>query len=118
MKIKVLSVFILLLSFAVYDKYGTSEWNTNLVVMYYVIFHGFAVFWIWEIYKSTRNKLDRAVLIVLSLPFFLRIILTLLAIGKSRDEYNGLVSNSIIDYVTWIALACLLILIVWRKYQE
>ncbi len=116
MATKIVSFFILLLSFAVYDKYGTIEWNTNFVVLYYVVFYGFVVFWIWETYKSARNKLDRSILIVLSLPFVLRIFLNLLAVGRDRDIYNSLVSNQYIDLLTWVTLMVFLTMILWGKY--
>jgi hypothetical protein len=117
---KINAIFLLLLSLAIFDKLvkGITEFSINLDVQYHGSWMLFVVFVIWLFYKEARNKLDKAVLITLSLPFILRIFLNLLAINKDYKTYTSLVSNEYIDRFTWMSLACLLILIAWRKYQE
>ena len=113
---KIISIFLLLLSFAVYDTLikRIGGFPVNLVVFFYCSIYGFVIFMIYAI--EVRNKFDKKVLTILSLPFMLRIVLNLLAIGKDRQGYNNLVSNEYIDYVTWITIVVLLILLLWEKY--
>ena len=115
---KIISVFLLLLAFAVYDTLikRIGGFPVNLVVFFYCSIYGFVVFTIYSI--EVRSKFDKKVLTILSLPFLLRIVLNLLAIGKDRQEYNNLVSNEYIDYVTWMSLSLLLILALWQKFIQ
>ena len=115
---KLISVFLLLLCFAIYDTLikRIGGFPVNLVVLFYCSIYVFVVFTIYAI--EVRSKFDKKVLIILSLPFILRIVLNLLAIGKSRQEYNNLVSNEYIDYVSWMSLSILLILVLWQKFIQ
>ena len=115
---KIISFFLLLICLAIYDNLvkGVTEFSVNLDVFYHSSILGFILFWIWIQWKESRNKFDRKVLMILSLPFILRIILNLLSINKNYSEYSNLVSNQFIDFITWLAIVILLILVSWEKF--
>ena len=115
---KVASIFLLLLCFAIYDSLIKSigGFPVNLVIFFYCSIYMFVVFMIYTI--EVRSKFDKKVLMILSLPFLLRIVLNLLAIGKTRHEYNDLVSNAYIDYVSWMTLSVLIILVLWQRFIQ
>ena len=117
---KISSIFLLLASFAIYDSLvkRITEYSINLDVFYFCSIYSFVVFWIWILINETRDKLDKRVLIILAIPFVLRIILNLMSINKSYSEYSNLVSNAYIDYVSWMSLSVLLILVVWQKFIQ
>ena len=64
-----------------------------------------------------RDKFDRRVLLVATLPIILRISLNLLAINETKAVYNQLNSNEYIDYFTWLALFVALIILLWQKLR-
>jgi ABC-type Mn2+/Zn2+ transport system permease subunit len=115
---KITSFFLLLIALAIYDNLvkNISEYSVNLDVFYHSSIFTFILFWIWIQWKESIFKLDKRVLIVLAIPFILRIGLNLLSINKSYSEYSDLVSNRYIDYTTWLTIVILLILILWEKY--
>jgi len=120
MNSKIISLYILLSCFAIYDKAVKiiAVWNTNIVVFFYVSFYSFILFVMYKWYNEARLSIDRTIIIILSLPFILRIVLNLLSIGRSRAQYNSLVSNEIIDISTWGFLAVILTVILWKKYIQ
>ena len=115
---KISSFFLLLVCFAIYDSLvkRVTEYSVNLDIFYFCSIYSFVVFWIWVLIKETRNKFDKKVLMILSVPFILRIVLNLLSINQSYEKYSNLVSNAYIDYVSWMVLSVLLILVSWRKF--
>ena len=115
---KILAAFLLIFSWAVYDSLIKiiEGFPVNLVIFFYLCFYGFVlfVFWIWA--KELRLKVDKKILVALSMPVLLRIVLNLYAINTERSEYNDIVSNHLIDKATWISLAiAIFILIKWKS---
>ena len=115
---KISSFFLLLICFAIFDNLvkNVTEFSVNLDVFYHCSIFAFILFWIWIQWKESRNKFDKKILIILSMPFILRIVLNLLAININYEGYSNLVSNATIDYITWMSLGCFIILISWRKF--
>ena len=115
---KIASFFLLLICLAVYDNLvkNITEYSVNLDVFYHSSIFTFVLFWMWIQWKESIFKLDKRVLMVLSIPFILRISLNLLSINKNYSEYSALVSNQYIDYITWMSLSALLILVSWQKF--
>ena len=115
---KISSFFLLLICFAIFDNLvkNVTEFSVNLDVFYHCSIFAFILFWIWIQWKESRNKFDKKVLMILSLPFILRIVLNLLAIDENYNEYSNLVSNQFIDFITWLAIVILLILVSWEKF--
>ena len=113
---KIISVFSLLLCFAIYDTLikRIDGFPVGLVVFFYCAIYCFILFTIYAI--EVQNRFDKKVLTILSLPFILRIVLNLLAIGKDRQGYNNLVSNEYIDHMTWLTIVILLILLLWERF--
>lgn len=116
---KILAAFLLIFSWAVYDSLIKiiEGFPVNLVIFFYLCFYGFVlfVFWIWA--KESRLKVDKRTLYALAMPVLLRFLLNLYAINIERSEYNNIVSNHVIDKVTWIFLAiAIFILIKWKRY--
>lgn len=120
MKGKINSVFLLLLSFAIYDKLVkyTTEFPVNLVVFYYVSFYSFVIYTIYKMYNEAVLNFDKSILFILACPFSLRLFLNLAAINKTRDQYNDLVSNEFIDFFTWGFLIIGVISMLWAKYTQ
>ena len=115
---KISSIFLLLVCLALYDNLvkNITEYSVNLDVFYHSSIFTFILFWIWIQWKESVFRIDKRVLIILSIPFILRIGLNLLSINKNYSEYSALVSNRYIDYTTWLTIVILLILILWEKY--
>ena len=115
---KISSIFLLLICLAIYDEKvkNVTEFSVNLDVLYHCAWLGFALFVAWLFWKESRLKFDKLILIILSIPFIVRIILNLLSINQEYEKYSSLVSNSTIDYITWMSLSSLLILISWQKF--
>ncbi len=115
---KISSLFLLLICFAIFDNLvkNVTEFSVNLDVFYHCSILCFILFWIWIQWKESRNKFDKKVLMILALPFMLRIGLNLLSINKNYEQYSNLVSNQFIDFITWLAIVILLILVSWEKF--
>lgn len=115
---KISSFFLLLICFAIFDNLvkNVTKFSVNLDVFYHCSIFAFILFWIWIQWKESKSRFDKRVLIILSMPFILRIMLNLLSINKNYNEYSGLVSNIYIDFITWLAIVILLILIIWEKF--
>ena len=113
MKKKILAIYLLLLSWAVYDSLIKliDGFPVNLVIFFYVSFYLFALFWIYTTWKEVRHKKDKRILAALSLPLVMRVILNIFAVGKDRAGYNALVSNHYIDTVTWTTLVIVLVIV-------
>ena len=113
------SVFLLLLSLAIFDNLvkKTTEFSVNLDVQYHSSWFIFALYATYTAHREVRNKFDKAILKILAIPFLLRLGLNLSAINQSYEVYTNRVSNEYIDLVTWIFLAIgLLILVKWKRY--
>ena len=115
---KISSFFLLLICLALYDNLvkNITEYSVNLDVFYHSSIFTFILFWMWIQWKESVFRIDKRVLILLSIPFIVRIILNLLSINQEYEKYSSLVSNSTIDYITWMSLSSLLILISWQKF--
>ena len=115
---KISSFCLLLICFAIFDNLvkNVTKFSVNLDVFYHCSIFAFILFWIWIQWKESKSRFDKRVLIILSMPFILRIMLNLLSINKNYNEYSGLVSNIYIDFITWLAIVILLILIIWEKF--
>ena len=115
---KISSIFLLLICLAIYDNLvkNVTEYSVNLDVFYHSSIFTFILFWIWIQWKESVFRIDKRVLIILSIPFILRIGLNLLSINKNYSEYSALVSNRYIDYTTWLIIVILLIQLLWEKY--
>ncbi len=115
---KISSIFLLLVCLALYDNLvkNITEYSVNLDVFYHSSIFTFILFWIWIQWKESVFTIDKLILIILSIPFIVRIGLNLLSINKNYSEYSALVSNRYIDYTTWCTVVILLILILWEKY--
>ena len=115
---KISSIFLLLVCLALYDNLvkNITEYSVNLDVFYHSSIFTFILFCIWIQWKESVFRIDKRILIILSIPFILRIGLNLLSINKNYSEYSALVSNRYIDYTTWCTVVILLILILWEKY--
>ncbi len=115
---KISSIFLLLICLAIYDNLvkNITEYSVNLDVFYHCAWLGFALFVAWLFWKESRLKFDKLILIILSIPFIVRIGLNLLSINKNYSEYSNLVSNQYIDYITWMSISSLLIIVSWQKF--
>ena len=115
---KISSIFLLLICFAIFDNLvkDVTEFSVNLDVFYHCSILSFILFWIWILWKESRNKFDKKVLFILSIPFIFRIVLNLLSINEDYKEHSNLVSNQFIDFITWLAIVVLLILVSWEKF--
>ena len=115
---KISSFFLLLICFAIFDNLvkNVTKFSVNLDVFYHCSIFIFILFWIKTTWKESRNKFDRKVLIILSMPFILRFGLNLSAINENYKGYSKLVSNQYIDFITWLAIVILLLLILWEKF--
>lgn len=118
MKWKVFSFYILILSWALYDRLVIYGWNTNLVVFYYSTFYLFILFWMYQTFKMIKNVRESIYFLVLAWPVFFRLILTLLSINHTREQYNNLVNNQYLDFATWGILIIFLINQTWKKLQR
>ena len=115
---KISSFFLLLICFAIFDNLikNVTEFSVNLDVFYHCSIFAFILFWIRIQWKENRNKFDRKVLVILSLPFILRLGLNSLAINEDYKGYSKLVSNQYIDFITWLAIVILLLLVLWERF--
>ena len=113
---KITSFFILILSWVIYDTFGTNEWVTEFVVIYYSVFYGFILFWMSRVYLEAKLKIDRNILLMLHITVLLKLVMELSSIGLTRDEYDLRTQNSFIDLLTWLALGILLIIALWEKF--
>lgn len=113
---RITTFFLLILSWAIYDKFGVPDWSTNWVVFFFTSFYGFALYWLFETWNLAKGWLYKAVLLAIFFAISARLLPQLLSIGKSRGEYNQLVSNQVTDFVTWLILLLMLISVLWAKY--
>lgn len=92
----------------------TSESYVNLNILFFVSMFGIiSIFIVNEAFRSNR-KLFYGVLLVYPLS---RVILNLISVNKTWDEYQNIVSNNQLDNLTWILMIFLIatLLIKWQK---
>jgi len=110
---RIISYYILLSCQATYDAMikrieGFPVW---LVVFFFCSIYGYIVFDGYLIFRTLKDKWEKATMVVLISPFILRFSLNLLAINEDRKGYDEYTSNITIDLCTWLVLAILLIII-------
>lgn len=103
---KIISYFGLLLAYVIYDRLVKQypEFPVNMAIFFFVSGYGFVLYRIFIDTKETKNKVYRTILLILSLPFALRVGLNLSAINTDYEIYNKFTSNYTIDIITWGAL--------------
>jgi len=116
--IRIWPIFLLQLSWVIYDVFGTENWLTSMVIMYNSIFYIFILFWILDNHKKSILKFDKITLKIMSIPVIFRILLEFVAIGQDRQGYNEITSNVILDRITWIILVIGLTIQIWAKYTQ
>lgn len=111
------SFFILLFIFALYDRLvaQVESYSINLDVLYFVSIYSFIMFWLIDVFFDAYNRMQRLIIVALSLPIAVRILLNLLSIDKDYETYRRLVNNATIDVTTWIVLAFVILVILWQK---
>lgn len=114
-----ISYFMILICFAIYDQIAKSlsDYSLNLSIFYHVSYLSFISFVIIDSAIKTRNK-DRLLLLILSLPFLVRILLNLICINKDYDFYMRIVNQPLIDFLTWsVLIISVIILMPWENLK-
>jgi hypothetical protein len=99
----------------VYDTLiKTSESYVNLNILYFVSMFGIiSIFIVNEMLKSRGDmKVFYGAMLVYPLS---RVVLNLICINKTWNEYQSIVSNHNLDNLTWIIVIFIIVLMIWQR---
>jgi len=100
----------------IYKRIYDVDYSINLSVFYYVSEKLIWMCLFYVVYSGMKNKYDKWIIGIASMPVLIRIFLYLSCINQSWDVYVFRTSNIFIDLVTWVFLTAALTIVLWRKY--
>lgn len=119
-KKKLVIVYCLTLSIAIYDKLIktafdiSEEYAVKLGIYYFVIMYAYIIF-TFLVGNNKISRMGKIVLLILSSIWGLKISLNISAWGMDWDGFITRTSNPFVDNLSWgiLILVCIVLLILW-----